>query len=163
MRVASDVNNLSGVRQQKKYVPNIVELGALFESNYRRLIKLLALSKDDDKLRIELFNGDHFIGRVSIKSVERSKYTDTILLEQVSAAGKWLNNPNLTVRLYHDAAVAEVISKNNKPLTGVHSYPNDKMHHPDEKRQLNAFLAEWLSFCLLYGCCEVHPFVPKKV
>lgn len=148
----------------KKYVPDIVHLGALFESNYRRIMKLLHLVGEGDELNILLYNGEHYIGTVNAKNIDNSKYTDTILLQQTSAAGQWLNNPVLTVRMYHDAAVAEVISsKGHRPLEGRNDYPNKFMHHPDEKVQLNRFLAEWLSFCLKFGICDTHPFSPDKV
>ncbi len=148
----------------KKYVPDIVHLGALFESNYRRIMKLLHLVGEGDELNILLYNGDHYIGTVNAKNIDNSKYTDTILLQQTSAAGQWLNNPVLTVRMYHDAAVAEVISsRGHRPLEGRNDYPNKFMHHPDEKVQLNRFLAEWLSFCLKFGICDTHPFNPDKV
>jgi len=148
----------------RKYVPDISHLNALFESNYRRLMKLLHLVDEGDELNSSLYNGSHFIGTVHAQNIETSKYTDTILLEQVSSAGPWLNNPSLMVRLYHDAAVAEVISrKGYRALSGVNSYPNKDMNLPDEKTQLNRFLSEWLSFCLRYGICDTHPFNPSKL
>jgi len=157
-------SQMSNRVRTKKYVPDIVHLGALFESNYRRAMKLLHLVGEGDELNISLYNGSYFIGTVNAKNIGESKYTDTILLEQTSAAGPWLNNPVLTVRLYHDVAVAEVISsRGHKALAGVNDYPNKFMHHPDEKVQLNRFLAEWLSFCLQYGICDAHPFTPNKV
>ena len=148
-----------GYVRTKKYVPDIVHLGALFESNYRRIMKLLHLVGEGDELNIDLYNGANFIGKVNARNIDTSKYTDTIVLEQISAAGKWLNNPVLTVRMYHDVAVAEVInSRGHRALAGVNDYPNKFMHHPDEKVQLNRFLAEWLSFCLRYGISGTHPF-----
>jgi len=150
--------------KSKKYVPDIVHLGALFESNYRRIMKLLHLVGEGDELSISLYNGAFFIGTVKARNLDNSKYTDTILLEQVSASGKWLNNPALTVRLYHDAAVAEVISSQGyRALAGSNDYPNKFMHHPDEKVQLNRFLCEWLSFCLRYGVCDTHPYNPQNL
>lgn len=150
--------------RMKKYVPDIVHLGALFESNYRRIMKLLHLVGEDDELNILLYNGERYIGTVNAKNIDSAKYTDTILLQQISTAGPWLNNPALTVRMYHDAAVAEVISsRGHRPLEGRNDYPNKFMHHPDEKVQLNRFLAEWLSFCLRFGICDSHPFNPNKV
>lgn len=157
-------NRSSQHMRRRKYVPDIVHLGALFESNYRRIMKLLHLVGEDDELNILLYNGEHYIGTVNAKNIDSSKYTDTILLQQTSAAGQWLNNPVLTVRMYHDAAVAEVISsRGHRPLEGRNDYPNKFMHHPDEKVQLNRFLAEWLGFCLKFGICDSHPFTPDKM
>lgn len=149
----------SKLGMKRKYVPDLIQLGALFEGNYRRLIKLLNLMEGMEKAEFTLHTSDQFIGQVRISLLETCKYTDTILLEQISSAGKWINNPELTVRLYHDASVAEVMGcSGHRPLQGVNQYPNKYMHHPDEKKQLNSFLAEWLNFCLSHGCCDVLPF-----
>lgn len=123
-------------------------------------MKLVRLLGDGDCADIALNVAERYVGTVTISLLESSKYTDTLLLEQTSAAGKWLNNPSMTVRMYHDANVAEVISsRGHSRIAGVYNYPNQYMHHPDEKCQLNDFLAEWLGFCLSYGCCaEVHEY-----
>ena len=149
---------------KKKYVPDLVQLGALYEGNYRRLTKLIGMMDSEPRMEFSLHTGSLFVGKVAISQLESCKYTDTFLLEQVAAAGKWINNPKMTVRLYHDASVAEVISSfRHKPLASVHSYPNDLMLHPDEKSQLNSFLSEWLSFCLSHGCCDKIPFTRAKL
>lgn len=144
---------------RKKYIPNLVHLGALYESNYSRLLKLIRIMGDAEKMEFNLQTEHHFVGKVVIQQLESCKYTDTFLLEQTAAAGKWVNNPKLTVRLYHDAVVAEVVNHQGRQATqGVNPYPNKRMHHPDEKNQLNVFLSEWLNFCLMHGCCDVLPF-----
>lgn len=144
---------------RKRYVPDLVQIGALYETNYSRLMKLIRLMGDKDEMSFKLHNGDAFIGVVKMELLESGKYTDTFLLEQTAAVGKWVNNPKLRVRLYHDALVAEVIGKYGRQAAeGVNAYPNHKMHLPDEKNQLNLFLAEWLNFCIRYGYCEENPF-----
>jgi len=149
---------------RKKYVPDLIQLGALHEGNYSRLMKLIRLMGDSESMRFGLHNGKQYVGRVTVVLIETGKYTDTFLLEQTAAAGKWVNNPKLRVRLYHDALVAEVIGRNGRQaVNGVNPYPNSQMHMPDEKTQLNIFLSEWLNFCISYGCCDKSPFIPKKV
>lgn len=150
--------------RKRKYVPDIIALGAQYEGNYTRLMKLTRMMGDDDFGDIALNVAERFVGVVTIRLLEACKYTDTLLLEQTSAAGKWLNNPSMTVRMYHDATVAEVISsRGHTRIEGVNSYPNQFMHHPDEKIQLNMFLSEWLGFCLAYGCCDKSPFKTLKM
>ena len=64
------------------------------------------------------------------------------------------------MRLYHDARMAEVcVSQQISRLQSSYHYPNEKMHHRDEKEQCNHFLAEWLRFCLAhgYGAFEFRP------
>ncbi len=149
---------------KRKYVPDLIKLGALFEGNYRRLMKLAKVMGARDEAEIMLHTGHIYVGKVAIRVIESCKYTDTLMLEQVSAAGKWLNNPCMTVRLYHDASVAEVISSHgHRRVQAVNDYPNRYMHHPDEKSQLNSFLSEWLSFCLKHGCCDARPFTDANL
>ena len=149
---------------RKRYVPDLVQIGVLYETNYSRLIKLIHLMGDKDNMILNLHNGANFIGVVKIELLESGKYTDTFLLEQTTAVGKWVNNPRMRVRLYHDALVAEVIGKyGRQAVEGVNAYPNQRMHLPDEKNQLNLFLAEWLNFCISYGYCEESPFPTGKL
>jgi uncharacterized protein YqiB (DUF1249 family) len=57
--------------------------------------------------------------------------------------------PSMEIRLYHDAKVAEVLSSQRvSKLQASYSYPNVNMHLRNEKQMVNAFLAEWLHFCL---------------
>lgn len=139
-------------RRRKKYVPDLRRLGALGEANYLRVCKLAGASLLGDCREFALCNGEIYLGTVTLKMIEHCKYTDTFLLEQVHNGGRWLNNPQFTVRSYHDARISEVISCcRYQRIEAVHAYPNKFMHHPDEKAQINAFLAEWLSFCLRFG------------
>ena len=137
---------------KRRYVPDISRLGALGDGNYLRLIKLLPREMEDDIAEFQLSAGESYFGVVRIRLMESFKYTDTLYLEQKHTAGKWLNNPQMTVRLYHDVGMAEVISCcRHRRIQGVNDYPNRFMHHPDEKTQINAFLAEWLDYCLRFG------------
>lgn len=144
---------------KRKYVPDLAAMGANFEGNYVRMLKLLKLLHEEDEAQLVLHIGERYLGEVHIRLLESSRYTDTILLEQLAAAGKWLNDPCMTVRVYHDASMAEVIScRGHRRIEGANSYPNKYMHHPDEKSQLNAFLAEWLSFVLAHGVSKTPVF-----
>lgn len=138
---------------KRRYVPDITRLGALGDGNYLRLLKLIPRDFDGNhSLEFQLSTGSDYFGQVRIRLIESCKYTDTVFLEQVHNSGKWLNNPQMTVRLYHDVGMAEVISCcRHRRIQGVNDYPNRFMHHPDEKIQINAFLAEWLDYCLKFG------------
>ena len=53
----------------------------------------------------------------------------------------------MSVRLYHDAMVAEVCSSQQIfRFKARYDYPNKKLHQRDEKHQINQFLADWLRF-----------------
>jgi len=64
--------------------------------------------------------------------------------------------PNMSIRLYHDAQMAEVISSQNiRQVKPRYDYPNKDMHQQDEKQQINQFLNEWLHVCLELGQVDV--------
>ncbi|WP_190294846.1 MULTISPECIES: DUF1249 domain-containing protein [Marinobacter] len=141
------------LRRKKAYVPDLRRFGALCEGNYGRIRRLRLLAESQpDVAEFELRDGDAYFGRVRIEQLQQSRFTETLLLEQIHNAGRWLNDPHLTVRVYHDAGMAEVIScyRYNR-IEAINDYPNRFMHHPDEKTQVNAFLADWLDFCLRFG------------
>lgn len=144
---------------KRKYVPDLAQFGATCEANYCRLLDLLPQNAESNELG--LFDGERKLGVITVKIIERSKFTDTLLLEQAKSSGKWVNNPQFTVRLYHDARLAEVTGYyRHRRIKGVNPYPNRFMHHPDEKIQLNLFLAEWLVFCLQHGHVNYPVFQP---
>jgi uncharacterized protein YqiB (DUF1249 family) len=97
-----------------------------------------------------------------IKVIERSVYTTTLTLTQTSrgetdSTQRWLNLPVLTVRMYHDALLAEVLDwAGHKRLRPRYDYPNKSMYHCDEKLQVNQFLGEWLRSCLSNGLDDSH-------
>ncbi|WP_116919676.1 DUF1249 domain-containing protein [Tamilnaduibacter salinus] len=138
---------------RRRYVPDLQRFNALCEGNYRRLVQLRRLAASDGHhATFELRDRDAYFGRVHIERQQKSRYTETLLLEQIHNSGRWLNDPHLTVRVYHDAGLAEVVScYRDYRIQAVNDYPNRSMHHPDEKAQVNAFLADWLAFCLRFG------------
>lgn len=87
--------------------------------------------------------------RYKIMIVESSRYTSTVEMSQVSINTPKYLNPSMTIRLYHDAKLAEVLqTQRTAQLQPVYEYPNINMHQRNEKFMVNVFLAEWLHFCL---------------
>lgn len=126
------------------------------EANYWRLRKLLPTGpvQAGDQWQFAVASGDqHWQTRVQV--VESSRYTTTVQLTQASeeALGSdWLPAPQLTVRLYQDAQLAEVLAwERHRRLQPRYEYPNQAMYQQDEKAQLNRFLGEWLGLCLKKG------------
>jgi hypothetical protein len=63
----------------------------------------------------------------------------------------------MSIRLYHDARAAEVISSQGiRQVKPRYDYPNTNMHQEDEKQQINQFLNEWLHLCLCLGQVNVE-------
>ncbi len=95
---------------------------------------------------------------VEIKIVEAFKYTTTLEITQRPELQKWMTNPSMLVRAYHDANTAEVVSyQGHKNLLPRYNRPNSKMYYPDEKMQVNQFLGEWLTHCINVGRCTKVP------
>lgn len=81
-----------------------------------------------------------------------AKYTMDISIEQRAGVVKGVVPLYITVRLYHDAKVAEIVHHDyHQRIKPSYGYPNPKMHQKDEKYQLNAFLYDWLVACVERG------------
>lgn len=156
----------STVNRKKKYQPNLVSLMNLCANNYLLLLKLQADETELDQQR-HFFINDYLTYSITIKEITR--YTSLITFKQKIFTPKAFNHtrdtetnfakafqPRMTIRLYHDARMAEVIS--SQDITQVqprYDYPNKKMHQQDEKQQINQFLNEWLHLCLAHGQVKV--------
>ncbi|MBU2887654.1 DUF1249 domain-containing protein [Gilvimarinus agarilyticus] len=122
------------------------------EANYWLLQKLMPASevRDSWEFAVERAKGRW---EVRIQITERMRYTTTVqVFRQDADDSEWLRAPRLTVRLYHDAHLAEVLAcEEHRRLNVKYSYPNHKMYQADEKAQFNRFLGEWLRHCLANG------------
>lgn len=144
------------------YRPNLVSLMRLCANNYMLLQKLLADKKLIGEKR-HFFISDFLSYQVTIKEITR--YTSVIAFEQEGLGGNNNKhgkniplivanalNPRMTIRLYHDARMAEVLSTQDiRQVKPRYDYPNSQMHQQDEKQQSNQFLNEWLHLCLDLG------------
>jgi uncharacterized protein YqiB (DUF1249 family) len=129
------------------------------DANYVRLLKLFPEMVQSESTDIERkvgldHGGDHIF---RLRVLEQTPYTTLISVCQRAevecvTSNEWLRLPVLTLRLYHDAKVAEVVScEGSRRAFPRYEYPNERMYHQDEKAQWNQFLAEWLSNCLEHG------------
>lgn len=129
----------------------------LSEANYMLLLRLLADKSVEGEVR-EFFINDHLSYHLEVQEV--TKYTSKIAFMQStnftsSDIGEHFQ-PNMVIRLYHDARMTEVIaSQHIHRIAPRYDYPNSKMHLPDEKQQVMVFLKEWLQLCLSQGQVKV--------
>lgn len=148
------------VTYRERYKVDLPLQMAECEANYARLHKLLTQhfnkhieDQHGDEYRFMISRGEQqWLNQVRV--LERSPYTTTLQLSQasVSVASTWLHMPRLTVRMYHDAKLAEVLAwEGHKRLRPRYEYPNQAMYHADEKLQINQFLGEWLKMSLECG------------
>jgi len=90
--------------------------------------------------------------QVCIRIVEYFRYTQTLEIAASPDIAELVPAPLMQVRVYHDAASAEVISyQRHGKFAPRYARQNKNMYQQDEKLQNNLFLAEWLNLCLAAG------------
>lgn len=122
----------------------------LYELNYiqlRRLIPDIAAFPDQGISSVE----DTLDLHLSI--IERNKYTTTLYLTyQFDDKGGVSAAPDVVVRMYHDAQLAEVISRGRRDGNRDGVYDRVHQRYPLEtKWKANRFLQKWLGYCLHHG------------
>lgn len=155
---------LAKKRSYKPYVPDFL---TLCERNYAQLRFFLpgsvraahagmatdrpSRAGDSQVIQINDYEG------YRIQLIELCKFTTTIKIEHVSEHGLGWLRPQFEVRLYHDARLAEVVScQQVRRFKAVYDYPNLEMMQPDEKRQINLLLRDWLLLCQRQGYHSVE-------
>ena len=131
----------------------------LYEANYMQVMRLCAgldniphsaVSSIDGALDLHLY------------LLERCKYTTTISLTYYfqDHNGELKPDPNLKVRIYHDACQAEVLSRSFRRL-GIQVNTQDVSSKSEliSRWSLNRFLYKWLGYCRYQG----HSFPEETV
>lgn len=142
----------------KRYIPDLRIQMATCDANYIRMLKLLPTLTEGLERQIVVpgkTEGEDLLFTLVV--TERFRYTSTILLTQDSPDSMlpWYRRPRMEVRIYHDANTAEVISyQNHRHFRAAGLLHNFLPYQPDEKQQLNLFLAEWLALCLDRGISD---------
>ena len=135
------------------YRQNLPKYIRLCEQNYARINRLMPKENDRGAVNKVLVGGFEF----TLTVLEASPYTNLVSLKQTDHQVIGFTRPDLNVRVYHDAKVAEVVCKYYpKRVKPAYSYPNPDMHQKDEKYQLNAFLKDWLEYCINQGRSTFH-------
>lgn len=129
----------------------------LYESNYIRLRNLVPELDVMPAVAVS-----HVPGALDLhlQILERCRFTTTLGLTY------WFHDeegafpaPDIKVRIYHDAQVAEVIACGRR--RGLHHAEYNRLHHHyslPEKWRMNRFLHKWLGYCLRQG----HRFAPNR-
>ena len=123
---------------------DFVSLMDMYEDNYIKLRKLIPQLQEIESTAISTSTG-HLDLHLTI--VERSKYTTTLRLSYCFSENSEIRlEPNLKIRIYHDAGLAEVMSgKLHHGRLVLDHLPADALK---QKWQLNRFLSKWLKYCL---------------
>ncbi|WP_324058423.1 MULTISPECIES: DUF1249 domain-containing protein [Aeromonas] len=138
----------------KRYVPDLMSLQRTCEVNYMALMKLLPPGGSvGAERRYQVGNGLQF----QLTVTEESRFTSQVILVQHNPELPSYLQARIEIRLYHDVRMAEVCAAQQiSMLQPRYDYPNQKMHHRDEKEQVNLFLADWLRFCLKHGTSLIN-------
>lgn len=138
------------VEIKANYHVDLSELMRTYETNYAKLNALLPA-----KASVGHVCRYHAAGmNYQLQVGEITKYTTVVDICQSDDVPVF-PLPKMSVRLYHDARVAEVCSSEHiHRVQPIYHYPNEKMLQRDEKAQLNRFLGEWLTFCLKHGISQ---------
>ncbi len=160
--------------QRNRYSVDLSAHMAECDANYHKLIRLFPQLREQAEMDITLpfirIFGEHADREenpgaeadkqdaaepgVLFEVVEKGPYT-TLLRVCVRSPSGWMTlaaAPDMTIRVYHDAQSAEVVSyHNHNRFHGVYEYPNTRMRQRDEKVQVNRFLGEFLNLCLEHG------------
>lgn len=132
----------------KRYTPDFPEMMRLCEMNFAKLRRLLP--QDDNPGDIVIYQVNDAQYRLTV--LESTRYTTLVKIEQLQPVVSYWSLPAMSVRLYHDAMVAEVCSTQQIfRFKSRYDYPNKRLHQRDEKHQINQFLADWLRYCITYG------------
>lgn len=123
-------------------------LMTLYESNYIRLRQLVGpLDVLPDYLRSELAGEPP----LSLEVIERAPYTTSLLMTYWFDGGKdiAIADPDLLLRLYHDAGMAEVLSCHNGGRHGLLSrFPCAGRSEIQRRWTTNMMLHKWLEYCI---------------
>jgi uncharacterized protein len=130
----------------------------IYEQNYIRLRRLIP---DFEKIGSRAVSTAPGGIDLHYECLQRSKYTTVFSLTYKFETLE----PNLEIRVYHDARVAEVLAC-NVPIEGAHGYDRLRvsslfrcgLHNLQSRWRLNRFLNKWLHYCLKQG----HMFVPHS-
>lgn len=160
---------------KKKYRFDIKAMMANCELNYLRLCQIMpaiglnglddaptnknhASYLAEDQMRCNIDLGADRLAHLQLMITERCRFTTMVNLHlniEAMAPVCQAACVNLSIRLYHDVNMAEVVACNQQPSRlASYQYPNELMFQPDEKEQQNRFLAEWLSLTLKQGLSE---------
>ncbi|PMH39812.1 dehydrogenase [Vibrio sp. 10N.286.49.B3] len=137
----------ASVVAKKPYHVDLAGLMRVYETNYAKLNALLPNEPSVGDIRC--YQAAQMVYQLTVTEV--TKYTTLIDICQSNETPVF-PLPHMSVRLYHDARVAEVCTFDQiGRVQAKYDYPNKKMMQKDEKHQLNLFLSDWLTFCLRSG------------
>lgn len=129
---------------------SFVSLMTLYESNFIRLGWLALDVRRLPRCAVSLVSGDC---ELHLAVLDRSRYTTTLSLTYwFNDAGKKIAEPDLELRVYHDARLVEALSsiddRRHRDLADVRGSGAQEL---DERWMRNQMLNKWLEYCTERG------------
>ncbi len=123
----------------------------VFENNYILLRKLVP---DLDIIDCAVSSRPLSVD-LNLTVLERGPYTTTLALTyHFEDRDDWVAEPDLVIRIYHDARLAEVLSYQRRGYqldSTIPWTPANQGYVLERKWRINRFLQKWLGFCLHQG------------
>lgn len=125
----------------------------LYECNYINMRRLLPIAP---KIPVDLVSRIPGGLDLHLRLVERFRYTSELVLTyEFVQNGTRVAEPDIRIRVYHDARLAEVMAAHlrhcpafdNESLSGRHASAT-QLH---SRWKINRFLFKWLNYCLRQG------------
>lgn len=120
----------------------------LFEENYRLLRALIPDMEPGERVMLRNGAGQKSLG---VELVDCARYTSTLRLHKQFGrhGGTTVPDLSMTVRIYRDAEVAEVLAYQGcDRIPPAYLVRGNNRYQKDEKRQINEFLNQLLHYCL---------------
>lgn len=138
--------------RQRSRRNDLSDLMAIYECNYIRLRQLL---QDVGAFALKTPYVSHVDSALNLylRICERSRYTTTLSLTYLfhDELGEF-PAPDIHIRIYHDARLAEVISCGRVRGRRDAVYDRTRNRYSlDRKWHMNRFLQKWLGYCLRQG------------
>ncbi|WP_022954961.1 DUF1249 domain-containing protein [Perlucidibaca piscinae] len=156
-----------------RYTVDLAGMHALYEFNYARLQKLLRGAGLGDRLgpvaplefawgepRVLALPGDALSDDdailvqpvLQLQRVERTRYTETWRLAQMTPLLPWCPELDMEVRLFHDARMADVLRfQTARRIPAIVPVTHPAGWRVNEKQLVNHFLGDCLQLCLQQG------------
>jgi uncharacterized protein YqiB (DUF1249 family) len=127
----------------------------LYERNYINLRRLLPTMPAAQAVAISQVSGGLDL---HLRIIERCRYTSELILTYQfdQGDGGIATEPNLRIRVYHDAQLAEVLAAYPRRYPAFTATVNHRLADSAVlfgRWQINRFLYKWLNYCLRQGHC----------
>ena len=129
-------------------------LMSLYESNFIRLNWLIQEPTRFTGEQQSIVPGDCTL---HLRLLERTRHTSTMLMTYMfEESGRWIADPDMTIRVYHDARLAEAMACSRVHRHEIlRQFATGCVREVNRRRARNSMLNKWLEYCAEAG----HRFV----